>query len=113
MSRTAFDAAHGILTLTAQLRNSSAAALRGPFVLRIGSLPSELATSAIAMSDNGTGGAGAEWGFADAVLEPGASSQPRRLRFTVAEIRPFRDDHHYRLGLLDLSATVSTLERRP
>ena len=106
VTRTAFDGLRSVLTLTVRIRSAAQETLTGPFRLRVAGLQSELGEPAVAGADNGMSGAGAEWRFDDTALAANAASAARTLRFPVANLRPFRDGHRYRLGLLDLTVQV-------
>jgi hypothetical protein len=89
-----FDRATGRVRVTMRLENTSARALTGPFVLRLLTLDSPVATVEAVETDNGGTGPGATWDLTAAVdgsrLEPGAASNPVALTFKLENVHPFQ-----------------------
>ena len=101
-----YDRTTETLHASVRLRNTSTAAITGPFRVQVLNLASELGDLSVSGADNGVTGAGAEWRFDDAHLAPNAHSRPLELRFVLSNPRSFRSGDRYRLGLLQLKVRV-------
>ncbi len=111
-----FDRPTGTVSLTAQLKNTSADTLHGPFKVRALDLTSELADHVQAVNaTNGATGAGAVWDYTDAVadgvLRPDMVSAARVLTFRLAGPRPLYGEKGFRSGLVEMPVLV--LARAP
>ncbi|MEO8430657.1 MAG: sialidase family protein [Acidobacteriota bacterium] len=110
-SNTAYDPASRVVSLDAALTNTSDKPLTGPVRLRVVSVHSGSAVVRIVETENGLSGAGAVWDFTPSLkngrLAPGETSRPRRLKFQLNELAPFRLDKRHRLdGLISVQAKV-------
>jgi hypothetical protein len=85
-----FDPATGSTTFKAALYNQGTAPACKPLVVRAVSLSSVTGTPRAVNADNGASGQGATWTFDDRISTPclgtGQRSQPRELRFGVADL---------------------------
>lgn len=89
LTESRFDAARGVLTVTATLKNTSSESITGPFVIQVTRLSSPLATPSIANASNKKTGPGAIWHVKAARLEPGAQAD-RVLEFRLTGLRSVR-----------------------
>ena len=92
-----FDRGSGIIEATVQLRNTSPQTVAGPFRVSIREATSDVGDVRITGND---------WTFGDQSLPPGGRSSPRKWKFELVDIRPFRRDNRYLLGLLKLDARI-------
>lgn len=95
--KAAFDRGTGELAVDVRLRNTSEAAVRGPFTVHVRKATSDIG-EVRGVIDTAA--------FADTLLAPGASSATQSWRFTLADLQPFRSGNRYRLGLLKLNAQI-------
>ena len=110
-SNTAYDPKSHVVSLDAALTNTSEKPLFGPVRLRVISVASGSSVPEILDADNRLPGAGALWDFTSASkdrrLGPGETSRPKRLRFRLNELVPFRLDQRQRLdNLISVDAKV-------
>lgn len=92
-----FDRGTGELAVDVRLRNSSDAAVRGPFTVHVRKATSDIGQVRSTMDTAA---------FAETSLAPGASTAAQSWRFTLADLQPFRSGNRYRLGLLKLNAQI-------
>ena len=116
--KTAYDRASNRLTVETRLRNTSDAAIRGPFKVRLLDLTSQIGAVEALDAENGERGPGAVFDYGAAIpggmLGPGQESSPRPLSFRLTNLRPFRQGKTIRYGLASLSARVlATSEKTP
>jgi hypothetical protein len=110
LTDTAYDRTIQQATVMARLKNSSASPIRGPVIVRVVGLRSDVALLQIVNADNHTRDAGAVWDFTtslkNGVLGPGEYSGDKPLVFRLSEIRPFKQGDSYRFGLVHVDARV-------
>jgi uncharacterized iron-regulated membrane protein len=95
-----FDVATSRLTTVVRLRNTSGQPLRGPFLVQLRDVSSQLGTMQAAPGQD------TQWTFTDSSLSPGAQSAPRTWQFVYSNPQPFRSGNRYRLGLLEANLQV-------
>lgn len=110
-SNTAYDPKTHVVSLDAALTNTSEKPLLGPLRVRVISVASGSSVPEILDADNRLPGAGALWDFTAVLkadrLGPGETSRPKRLRFRLNGLVPFRVDKRQRLdGLISVDAKV-------
>ena len=103
-ANTDYDPAQRVVALDAALTNTSDKPILGPVKVRVISLRSGSAVPEVLEADNRLGGAGAVWDFSSVLkqgrLAAGETSRPRRLRFRLNELAPFKLDENFRLDSL-------------
>jgi hypothetical protein len=113
---TAYDVKSAVASLDVTLKNTSKEELRAPLKLRVLQIDSSSAVPEILDSENRVGGAGALWDFTPNLpggrLAPGETTKPKRLRFRLKELAPFKLDRMERLGSL-LSVETKALAGGP
>jgi hypothetical protein len=91
-----YDAATQTVTVTEQLKNTSARTIEGPFKIRLLGVDSDVATVAVVGASNGVAGSGAVWDITSYVsgarLDPGTASRAVVLTFQLHDVRPIRPD---------------------
>ena len=110
-ANTDYDPAQRVVALDAALTNTSEKPIIGPIKVRVISLRSGSAVPEVLEADNRLGGAGAVWDFSALVkggrLSPGETSRPKRLRFRLTALAPFKLDANSRLdSLISVEAKV-------
>ncbi len=103
-----YDSTAHVVTVRAQLRNTSRDTLRGPFVLRAVRVASELGSPRVLNADNHKAMEGAIWQFgssAGSMLPPGATTAERELKF---QLTPSRSEGPVvvKAGLVTIDARV-------
>ncbi len=106
-----FDRGTGTVSLTTQLKNTSADTLHGPFAVRGLALTSELADDVRATNaTNRATGSGATWAYTDAVvggvLAPGAVSAAKVLTFRLSTLRALYGEKDFKMGLVEMPVLV-------
>ena len=103
-ANTDYDFKERVVSLDVTLMNTSEKPIAAPLKLRVISLKSSVAVAEILDSENRLPGAGAVWDFTrnlpDGRLAPGQTSLPRRLRFRLEKLGPYRLDKRGGLGSL-------------
>jgi hypothetical protein len=110
-ANTDYDPAQRVVALDAALTNTSDKPILGPIKVRVISLRSGSAVPEVLDVENRLGGAGAVWDFSSGLkqgrLAAGETSRPRRLRFRLNELAPFKLDANLRLdNLISVGAKV-------
>jgi hypothetical protein len=110
-SNTDYDPAQRVVSLDAALTNTSDKPILGPVEVRVIALHSGSAVPEVLDADNLLVGPGAVWDFSallrDGRLASGETSRPRRLRFRLTELAPFKLDARFRLdSLISVEAKV-------
>jgi hypothetical protein len=103
-AKTEYDSAGRVVALDVTLTNTGEKALIAPLKLRVISLSSSSAVPILLDSENRRPGAGAILDFSSELeqgrLAPGAKSRPKRLRFRLDRLGPFKLGKHGGLGSL-------------
>ena len=93
-TNTHYDRATNIVSVDAQLENTSEETITGPVKARVISLKSDIGIAKILTTDNGEEGVGAVWDFTallkDNKLEPKQKSGVKRLEFALSDLRSVR-----------------------
>jgi hypothetical protein len=110
-ANTDFDPVQRVVSLDAALTNTSDTPILGPVKVRVIALRSGSAVPEVLDADNRAAGAGAVWDFSALLtkgrLAPGETSRPRRLRFRLNDLAPFKLDARLRLdSLISVEAKV-------
>jgi hypothetical protein len=111
VTSTRLERRTGMVSLTAELKNTSTDTLRGPFAVRALALTSNVADEVRAMNaTNHVTGSGATWTYTDAVpsdvLAPGAVSAGKVLTFHVSTFRTLYGDGTFRIRLVEMPVLV-------
>jgi hypothetical protein len=114
-ANTAWDAKTKTVSLDVTLVNTSERTLLAPLKVRIIGMSSSVAVARALDTENGVTEAGGVWDFSRDLpggrLGPGQATKPRRLRFRVDALGPFRLDKRGGLGgLISLETKVLAKE---
>ncbi|OFV81142.1 MAG: hypothetical protein A2Y78_01500 [Acidobacteria bacterium RBG_13_68_16] len=110
-SNTDYDPVQRVVALDAALTNTSDQPVFSPLKIRVVSLRSGSAVPEVLEADNRLVGAGAVWDFSAVLkggrLSPGETSRPKRIRFRLNDLAPFKLDANFRLdSLISVDAKV-------
>ena len=117
-SNTTYDPRSRTVSVDATLTNTSEKTLLAPLKVRIVALTSSVAVARAIETQNGLTGAGGVWDFGadlpDGKLGPGQTTKPRRLRFRIDALGPYRVNKQGGLGsLVSVETKVLGKEETP
>ena len=117
LTNPSYDRKQNTFGIDAKLKNTSEATIIGPIKIRVLILRSELGKPAVINADNKAIGPGAIWDLTatlnDNALKAKETSKPKRLEFSLSQLRPFRQGKELKFGVLSLEAQILGRTEKP
>src|SRR5262249_30425134 len=103
LDATTYDRSSNGVTVRARLKNSSKDTLRGPIVVRVLRVHSDIGTPSVVGADNGREGEGATLSFTSTLpgggLLPDSMGTVKELHFRISDVKPFHQGNDFKFGI--------------